>query len=299
MAAPSSDSDRLTSPARSRSLSRSRSGAGGIEATPVADAAPGARRSPAHKRAAVSVGATKPQRIRDSFAPEAEGSTTAGRRRGGGVDAGTVSTRGRKPNRVSLVADEPSGPVEAFRGGAPSLSEVAGQTKDRPGPPGPSTAAVRLVPRLSTLHNALNASLMVSVALPALLYGWAIATGRGAPWEAQALAEGAFRPLSVAWWLAIGYHRWGEGIHVSLAIIHMNSATLPVIPFPSLQRFRPLLAANLIFFANVDVLFWVLSLIQNTTWVSETCQLIDNPSRGAFRVFLPMMQIDVVLPSAC
>ena len=71
-------------------------------------------------------------------------------------------------------------------------------------------AAARMVPRLSPLHNALNAVLMVAVAIPALLYGAALARGWGGPQdapEAAALAAGMPRLLSGAWWLAVGYHR--------------------------------------------------------------------------------------------
>ena len=67
-----------------------------------------------------------------------------------------------------------------------------------------------MVPRLSPLHNALNAALMVAVAIPALLYGAALARGWGGPQdapEAAALAAGMPRLLSGAWWLAVGYHR--------------------------------------------------------------------------------------------
>jgi hypothetical protein len=103
-----------------------------------------------------------------------------------------------------------------------------------------------MVPRLSTQQTIINAILLVLVALPAVLYGAALSYGWGGPQgvpEAAALAEGPPQVFNLSWWLALGYH-------------------------------KPLLAANLVFFLNVDVLFWVLSLIQGSTWVS--CAMHKN-----------------------
>lgn len=114
-----------------------------------------------------------------------------------------------------------------------------GSTAAPPQPPG----RVHLIPHLTPGQNALNALLMVAVGLPALAYGVAVAYGwmpEGAPRAdsaaARALADGDPQPLDLAWWLAVG-------------------------------RYNPFLAVNLVFFANVDVGFWLVSLITGSTWV--------------------------------
>ena len=49
----------------------------------------------------------------------------------------------------------------------------------------------------------------------------------------------------------------------SLLLLLTQSALL----LPPSSPPRPLLAANLVFLLNVDVLFWLLSLVQKSTWV--------------------------------
>ncbi len=76
------------------------------------------------------------------------------------------------------------------------------------------------------------------MAIPAVLYGAAVAHGWGLPADSLAIASGPARPLSLGWWLAIGRH-------------------------------APFLAANLVFLLNVDVLFWLVFLAQGSTWVGH------------------------------
>ena len=184
---PSDASDRPSSPNRYKAMHRrSKSGSGEQEATQDAG-----KRASSRKRAAT--------KVEDTATP---------------VERSTSTTRQRGRPRSKATAAEPSGPVESLRpaGGKETLSipeaASAGRAKDGATPSRQSAVGkVQMVPRLSVLHNTLNAILMVAVALPALLYGWAVATGWGAPVDAQALAEGGIRPLSIAWWLAIGYHK--------------------------------------------------------------------------------------------
>ena len=50
-----------------------------------------------------------------------------------------------------------------------------------------------------------------------------------------------------------------------LMLLTQSALLLPL--FPPSSPPRPLLAANLVFLLNVDVLFWLLSLVQKSTWV--------------------------------
>jgi hypothetical protein len=114
----------------------------------------------------------------------------------GGVDEDKPGTHG--------VAPLPLSPEKAPR-----------HTAAKPAAPifVPAAAAVQMVPRLSVTQNALNAALMVAVAIPAILFGAAVSLGWGGPQgfpEAEAVAFGPAQPLSVAWWLAVGCHRWDK-----------------------------------------------------------------------------------------
>jgi Ni/Fe-hydrogenase subunit HybB-like protein len=96
--------------------------------------------------------------------------------------------------------------------------------------------------------NLLNFGIMVGVAVPIVLLGLDVLQ---APTPAldtpkmSALVSGtiplshASQLFSLQWWQALSYH-------------------------------RPLWFVNLVFFIFVDVMFWVIALLQGTTWVSVT-----------------------------
>lgn len=214
--AAASPSSRLRSPDRSGAGLRSRRGA----AAAAAPAGPAliqnddilavAMPSPPRGRPRTAVPLTPPP-ISSTRSPSA--TTQEGR--------GRSSSRGASPTAAASPGarrGRPRGSSKAGRDHREEAEDAAQRTDDHPCSDVPtplipsvgSGAPVRMVPQLSRLHNALNAVLMVAVALPALLYGAALARGWGGPQDtpqAAALAAGMPRPLSAAWWLAVGYHR--------------------------------------------------------------------------------------------
>jgi hypothetical protein len=99
---------------------------------------------------------------------------------------------------------------------------------------------ILLACRISGAQNTLNFFIMVGVALPALALGYAICTAD--PASHAPIHWDHFLPtdmLQLRWWRALGLH-------------------------------SPLTFVNLLFLLNVDVLFWVVALLQGTTWVSTT-----------------------------
>ena len=102
---------------------------------------------------------------------------------------------------------------------------------------------VNMVPRLSFLANTLNALLMVLVAVPAVLYGVAVCSGRGANLDpglaSIPLTDLRLKELlSLDWWLAVG--------HLS-----------------------PLTSINLVLLFNCDLLFYLLFVLTGSTWLID------------------------------
>lgn len=88
---------------------------------------------------------------------------------------------------------------------------------------------------LSALQNATNAALTVLVTIPACWYAWFIKH------RCPVFAPGPIQWTDLQAWLTS--EQWC-----------------------SLSN-KPLLAVNVVFFLNVCVLFWLISLAQGSTWV--------------------------------
>jgi hypothetical protein len=103
-------------------------------------------------------------------------------------------------------------------------------------------------PEISPAQNALNAILMVAVALPAVYAGSLVTT------DCFANASGLYTgPLT-----------------------NLNDTTNA---FCRLGLNHPIAFVNLVFFLNVCVLFWIISLLQGSTWlIGELVLYIHNHS---------------------
>ncbi len=108
---------------------------------------------------------------------------------------------------------------------------------------------------LSTLQNATNAALSVLVTIPACWYAWFIKH------RCPGVAPGPLQWTDLQAWATS--EQWC-----------------------SLSN-KPLLAVNVVFFLNVNVLFWLISLLQGSTWVSTarkcrtcTCSTAFLPTPG-------------------
>ena len=91
-------------------------------------------------------------------------------------------------------------------------------------------------PEISTAHNALNAILTVAVALPAVYAGNLVATD---------------------------CYTNASGLHTG----PLTSLTDTTNAFCRLGLNHPIAFVNLAFFLNVCVLFWIISLLQGSTWL--------------------------------
>jgi len=111
-------------------------------------------------------------------------------------------------------------------------------------------ADVRLRPHQSLVANVLNALLMVAVAVPALALTYTLfTTCPSSSAEAVAASPDAFSELLLL--LASGSQQeWKD----SMCSIAFRS---------------PLLYVNIVFFVNVCVLFWLVSLAQRDTWLID------------------------------
>lgn len=97
------------------------------------------------------------------------------------------------------------------------------------------------IPKITSTRNFMNAVLGIAAILPALAIGYWVAHVNPATQldTAARVQDWPSRQdlLDVSYWQALMYH-------------------------------RPMVAVNVIFFLNVDVLFWLLALAQSSTWVS-------------------------------
>ncbi|KAJ9527364.1 hypothetical protein QJQ45_025638 [Haematococcus lacustris] len=134
-----------------------------------------------------------------------------------------------------------------------------------------ATCKVTEVPRLSSTANFLNALLLVAVALPGIYVGWAVCHGTSstappalpAPlWPGGQLWPNLAHLASLQWWQALGFH-------------------------------HPLLFVNLLFFFNVDVLFWVVAQLQGTTWLIDPYWTLLPPALQLLYQFHPRAQCNV------
>lgn len=103
--------------------------------------------------------------------------------------------------------------------------------------------------------NLINGILLVVVALPALWIGWYL--------RAECPAQGSIFVVSFTIWA------FTELVYLIASTSSLTS-TEPWWTIPSLCRLainHPVWAANVIYFFNVNVLFYIISLFQDSTWV--------------------------------
>lgn len=107
--------------------------------------------------------------------------------------------------------------------------------------------------------NALNALILVAVAVPAVWLGYAVCHVAAPPAALPTPLQlpSAAELTSPAWWASLGNH--------------LPSATELTSPawWISLGYHQPLAFVNAVFLANVDVLFWLVAQVQGTTWLID------------------------------
>lgn len=99
--------------------------------------------------------------------------------------------------------------------------------------------------RLSAAQNLTNAVLMVAVAIPSVYYAWYL-SNVCMPQQQKAVVA-----LEELW----HYKSWSATASCAVGYQH------------------PMVTVNILFFLNVNCLFWIISLVQGSTWLIGAVQL--------------------------
>jgi len=108
----------------------------------------------------------------------------------------------------------------------------------------PPPITITITPLISTVQNFWNACILVAVAIPAIWLGYLVCTQPpGGP-----ASEPLQNPQDVSGWLS--------------AAVDLNC-------WLKLGMQQPLIFVNLVLLLNVDLLFWLIALVQGTTWLID------------------------------